>query len=636
MALCSPLRGQTPEELSQKWQEKYPKSNGVFLTHQKEITIDYHSKKGVTTSSVDTYEKLLFNTKAKRYSTSSIYTSSFVESSIIDAYSSIPSNGKYKKVKVDDFTEAEDFGNGIFYNDSKRISFKFSGITENAKTYYSYKTNYIDPRFLGSFYFNSFLPIVESKLVIYCDKNVEIKWKTFGTETENIEYSATEDRKYTVHKWVFKDVPVIRMGAQSPASSYLSPHIQFRIANIKTDTGRVAVLNTIADLNSWYATFIDSLATENWQSLQPLSDSIVAGTTSEFEKVKAIYYWVQSNIRYVAFEDGLGGFIPRPAELVCQRKFGDCKDMSHLLFSLLKCQGIKGHHTWIGSRVKPYKYSEFPSPLIDNHMICTYYDSVGTPHFLDATANFLSIYQPNSFIQGKEALVQFSKDSFRIETVPTATALQNSYLDTFSITIREDLKVEGTGSAYLGGYMKNEVVERINTFTSEKKDRYFQSLFSRGSDKSHGKLIATNNLTERDLPLKLTYEFGIEDYLTAYENEVYLNPHLFKDILSYQLDEEEHPHFIEQDYKQLFAVAMSITPPPGFKIKQLPESRVISNDVASYKVNYSMKNDQNSALVTIEYEEKFILLPEQAYPDYQTILKELNHSFSELIIFEKL
>jgi hypothetical protein len=28
------------------------------------------------------------------------------------------------------------------------------------------------------------------------------------------------------------------------------------------------------------------------------------------DKVKAIFYWVQNNIRYIAFEDGIAGFLP--------------------------------------------------------------------------------------------------------------------------------------------------------------------------------------------------------------------------------------------------------------------------------------------------------------------------------------
>ena len=49
---------------------------------------------------------------------------------------------------------------------------------------------------------------------------------------------------------------------------------------------------------------------------------------------------LQNNINYVAFEDGLGGFIPRGAASVCDKRYGDCKDKSLLLVTLLRDEGL--------------------------------------------------------------------------------------------------------------------------------------------------------------------------------------------------------------------------------------------------------------------------------------------------------
>ena len=52
---------------------------------------------------------------------------------------------------------------------------------------------------------------------------------------------------------------------------------------------------------------------------------------TELEKVKAIYYWAQKNVKYVAFEYALGGFVPRDANDIYSKKYGDCKDNSSIM-----------------------------------------------------------------------------------------------------------------------------------------------------------------------------------------------------------------------------------------------------------------------------------------------------------------
>ncbi|RZK99397.1 MAG: hypothetical protein EOO89_31150, partial [Pedobacter sp.] len=109
--------------------------------------------------------------------------------------------------------------------------------------------------------------------------------------------------------------------------------------------------------------------------LKSIVDSIITGVTTTKEKTKRIYNWVQDHVKYVAFEDGYGGFIPRDANLVCDRRFGDCKDMANLLVKMLNMAGVSAHHTWIGTRDIPYSYNQIPTTNVDNHMIAVFNDN---------------------------------------------------------------------------------------------------------------------------------------------------------------------------------------------------------------------------------------------------------------------
>jgi hypothetical protein len=130
------------------------------------------------------------------------------------------------------------------------------------------------------------------------------------------------------------------------------------------------------------------------------------------KKARRIYNWVQKNIKYVAFEQGMEGFVPREANLVCNRRFGDCKDMSSILTVMLNTAGVPAYYTWIGTRHLPYRYAETPLPLVDNHMISTI--KLNDKFiFLDGTDNNCVFGMPSEHIQGKEALLAMGEKNIR-------------------------------------------------------------------------------------------------------------------------------------------------------------------------------------------------------------------------------
>ena len=55
--------------------------------------------------------------------------------------------------------------------------------------------------------------------------------------------------------------------------------------------------------------------------------------------------------------------------------------MASLIVTMLKVAGVKSYRTWIGTRDLPYKYSQVPTPLVDNHMIATYIAADGQYYF---------------------------------------------------------------------------------------------------------------------------------------------------------------------------------------------------------------------------------------------------------------
>lgn len=79
--------------------------------------------------------------------------------------------------------------------------------------------------------------------------------------------------------------------------------------------------------------------------------------------------WVQSQIRYFGIELGVNSHLPAPPNLTVERKFGDCKDKSLLLATLLTALDIDAKPTLASMSFRRNVGNMMPSPALFNHAI---------------------------------------------------------------------------------------------------------------------------------------------------------------------------------------------------------------------------------------------------------------------------
>src|SRR6185436_1522859 len=170
------------------------------------------------------------------------------------------------------------------------------------------------------------------------------------------------------------------------------------------DQGKKNTLfETDTDLYKWYASMI-TLVNNKSDDVRQKALKLVEGKKTDMDKIKSIFYWVQDNIRYVAFENGIMGFKPASAGTVYKNKYGDCKGMANLLCEMLKTVGFDARLTWLGTNDIPYDFST-PALCINNHMICTVVLN-GKNYFLDATEDYIAFNDYANRIQGRPVMIE--------------------------------------------------------------------------------------------------------------------------------------------------------------------------------------------------------------------------------------
>jgi hypothetical protein len=162
---------QNPEEVYNQYKKEFPDKMAVLLEKNDEITIDFE---GDTVSVIHTeYEDLLFLTdRATGLASQKAYESHFSKLEKIDAFTLVPNGKRYKKMKVEYFKKEKESSSGIFYDDLESTNFIMPNVSPKARTQVSITQNIKDPRFLSSFYLDSYVPIKSAKLTLKVNKNI--------------------------------------------------------------------------------------------------------------------------------------------------------------------------------------------------------------------------------------------------------------------------------------------------------------------------------------------------------------------------------------------------------------------------------------------------------------------------------
>ncbi|HYH02220.1 MAG TPA: DUF3857 domain-containing protein [Bacillota bacterium] len=132
--------------------------------------------------------------------------------------------------------------------------------------------------------------------------------------------------------------------------------------------------------------------------MQTTVNQLTSGAMTEMEKIKALFYYVSKQIRYMGVtpEQDRPGFEPHDVKLTFTKKYGVCRDKAALLVAMLQMAGLEAYPvlTNVGAKVNP----EVPA-LAFNHAIVAVILKNGEELLLDPTnentLELLPIYENN-------------------------------------------------------------------------------------------------------------------------------------------------------------------------------------------------------------------------------------------------
>ncbi|TNE80319.1 MAG: hypothetical protein EP332_08115 [Bacteroidetes bacterium] len=518
-------------------------------------------------------------------------------------------------------------GDGIFYSDARMKMFTASAPGLGTTISYIYTVEYDNVNYLTDIYFPEYFPIEKRDVVFQIPEWMEVELMDRNLMSFNITKSETNitgskidavkksianasnssddddeddsrsNRRNSSRKkksndvlkyvsYAAKEIPAGKREYRSTGPSYNYPHVL--ILNKSYQEGGVTknLFTNTNDLYSWYRTLVSGVDNDTAE-IRKKAIEIIGDAKTDREKVEKIYYWVQDNVRYIAFEDGVAGFRPDASQKVLKNRYGDCKGMANLTTQLLRSVGFDARLTWIGTNRIAYDYT-IPSIAVDNHMIsCVFLD--GKKYFLDATEPYCALGDYGYRIQGRPVLIE-DGENFLIDTVPSFDYTRNRNEKTEQFALN-GLKLQGKVKESYNGESKTFLLYTLNNEKSDRKSRLLERFVSNEDVNLKVSNVQSSHLEERDKPIEFTYDLTVNNKVLKNGKDLFLNLEWDGQYGKFELDSNRLTD-VQLRSKEYHAKTTEVNLGSNASAKHLPASLNLESPYWVIKLSYELKGQK--------------------------------------------
>lgn len=541
-------------------------------------------------------------------------------------------NGKggYKIQKVKTSQTVSQDTRGVFYSGREKLMFDYPSSVKNSICKVEYEKEILDPQFLSSFIIAERYPVKEFTFKVVYPDVVEFDLDVLHVDSLEVEISDTVENNIITKSIQIKAIPEYKYIGKLKSPLYIFPQILTRIKSVKTKKGIRNIGNNLSDLYLWYVDLVSRIPeSKSHIDLQNKVEEITLGLQTDEEKINTIYKWVQDHIEYIAFEDGMNGFIPRNADRIYDKRYGDCKDMANLLKTMLDHADIPAYLTWIGTRAKPYSYKDVPSVCTDNHMICSVKIN-GEYVFLDATNQNIKLHVVPQAIQGKEALIGINDSVYDLVEVPITPMQNNTRVDEIALKISDKMLL-GDLSTHLKGYFKDDYDLMSSYRAFNKTEGYHLDLLHIGGQE-YTLSSAEHTQNSNETTVHIVSSFGNKIIKAGSKLYVDLSLNNFYNQLYVEGIEGRNVD-IHEDYQFSHQIITTLDIPSGYILDALPKQIEFTNGKFGFTQLYTLEGSVLKCIQNLTID--FINLKPSNFDRYNQFLESIKKAEKQKIILIK-
>ena len=498
---------------------------------------------------------------------------------------------------------------GLFV-DARLMHFSMPEMSDNCIIDYAYSSNNRGHLMQGEFwhqvYFQTSVPVLHYRFTIHAPKKKTVYYQINSPQAVGAEPAITENRYTRTYTFEIRDVPPLRGEAFMPAIEDLAYSIN------------ITSLDSWDKLMEWYGTLIreqDYVTPE----IEQKTKALLRGAWSRKEKIKRLYEYVATNIDYVGIELGIWAIKPHSAPEIFKEGYGDCKDKTTLLSTMLSAVGIQSYPVLISAGESSKVIREIPSLSYFNHMILAVEENDnGGLIWLDATAETCAfgdlpasdqdrwalIVNPDFLMKEREEMEQglsstttdvtsnpeeiggMQEQLYRFAKSPTIEASANLKSVETRIQVEDDLSVKVTQTLTVTGAFNTKLRSQLKYINPDGQSKFFHEYMAL-DDRAKLEKVSISKLDAMEDELEITLMWRCEDYLFAIGQQYVLELPLAKHPYAALLSEENRTHPVVLGKAITFVDEVTVNLSSLFSVDSVPEDREIHNRVGSIQLEYT-------------------------------------------------
>jgi hypothetical protein len=536
----------------------------------------------------------------------------------------IQPNGKVLPVRPADIYAKAPFSDYAMYDDAKMETFSMPGIEDGAIIDYSYTVVDFKPLMPNQYsddwaFSDGGKPALLSRLTITAPASLKLNTEFHNAPGLKTEVKTAADGKTKTYTWQMAKLADIDPEPMMPPMKDIVPWMQ---------VSTVPSWQTVA---GWYWT----LAKPQMQitpALHALVQKLTAGKTTDDAKAKALFYWVEQNVRYVAVEFGESAFRPHSAAQVYQNRYGDCKDMATLLVTMLHDAGIKdAQDVLIGAGNTDTVSTEIASTGAFNHCIVHAMIS-GKPYWFDCTAEICGFGSIPGADRGANVLVVHDGGKGEFETVPKSTPDSNIDMTHLAVTLHPDGSAACKSEMIASGDTEMAMRAAFRQVKPDMVQDVMRSIVSRESPNANLDGYKISDLQDRDTPFHISYSYDAPVWAQNTGNLMIITPSQVSGLgASFSQPTRKYP--IYSNGSASTQSTMTITLPDGYSIDDKPENADISLPFGNFKRTVTVTG--NTVEIDTEFDSTPCLVPPDQYQQVKAQAEKMREVAVEPLVLKK-
>ncbi len=431
-------------------------------------------------------------------------------------------------------------------------------------------------------------------------------------------------------RWEVKDMPALDLRELRSG-----PEWGALAARMSVDWGDAAVEgkdNQWRAIGEW-VTKLEANRPDPSPEITAETQTLIAGAPDFYTKLSRITEYIQKNIRYFIVMRGIGGLQANHAADIFRNRYGDCKDKTTLLISMLQVAGIHAYYVPVDDR-RDIVDPDAPS-LVGNHMIT----AIEVPADVqDARLKAIAkakdgkrylIFDPTNERTPVGNLPYYEQGSYGTLSAGAASQVVALPVLEPDTSIKESkgaftLAVDGTldgsvDSSYSGSAGAN--IRYLIKQTDEKERR--ETWEKVVAQTLPGVTLDSFNLVEPsalDKPIELHYKVTARQYSHQAGPLLLVRPRV---VGSYAraFDDKPRVYPIDLEMTGRWRDSFDITIPAGYIVDETPDPVALDLDFASYHATVSAKGN------VLHYEREYVVrqveLPAARAADFRRLVSTI-------------